>query len=309
MNGLSNCLQNLDNQSINSFLPSNTEGSFQNNTIILSMLNKENLEDLYHHLTTEGLVKRDYSRSFEKEGMRIETVIPTCFEGYAKIMIPWSMNIDAPNKYFKEIPIDELYPDELYDLLFELHYKNKADYDAKIKEIQTRLEPYNREKQAFEDSINIKKVKNWRPVTWKEVCEIYEAHYHNDISPFSFDTKFKGVRYGLRYYESSPMQIDIITPLFEILKKHTKSNLLIWNENRKVEEVSIHQYSPPKNELWINYIPKKREWITRIGHDGYCVTVGGTYDLIDDLLNCKDLEVFECTPLSRVDWHSDKINN
>jgi hypothetical protein len=273
------------------------------------MQNKENLEDLYHHLTTDRLVKRDYSRPFEEEGIRIETVIPPCFEGYAKIMIPWSMNVDAPNKYFKEIPMDVLYPDELDDLLFELHTKNKSEYDAKVKEIQTKLEPYNTEKQAFDDSIDIKKVKNWRPVSWKEVCEIYEAQYHIEISPLSFDIKFKGRRYGLLYYEYSPMRVDLHTPLFEILKKHTKSNLLIWNNNRQFEEISINDFKSLETSNWINYIPKKREWMTYIGNEGYCVTVGGTYSLIDDLLNCKDLEVLECTPLSRVDWHSDKINN
>jgi hypothetical protein len=273
------------------------------------MQHKENLEDLYHHLTTDGLVKRDYSRPFEEEGIRIETVIPPCFEGYAKIMIPWSMNVDAPDKYFKEIPIDELYSDELtYEILF-LEATDKSKYEERKREIEKILEPYYLEKQAFEDSINIKTEKNWRPVRWKEVCEIYEAHYHNDISPYSFDVNYKGRRYGLFYYEYSPMRVDLHTPLFEILKKHTKSNLLIWNNNRQVEEISINDYKPLKISNWLNYIPKKREWMTYIGNEGYCVTVGGTYSLIDDLLNCKDLEVLECTPLSRVDWHSDKINN
>ncbi len=48
--------------------------------------------------------------------------------------------------------------------------------------------------------------------------------------------------------------------------------------------------------------------MTDIGHESYCITVGGTYDLIDDLLQSKELEVFECTCLSKIDHHSDKIN-
>ena len=215
----------------------------------------ENLEDLYIRLTTEGLEKRDYSRTFQDEGMRIETVMPSCFEGYAKIMIPWSINVDAPDKYFKEI-------------------------------------------------------KNWRPVTWKEVCKIYEAHYHNEISPFSFDYKFKGVRYGLLYHEYSSMPVDLITPLFEILKKHTKSNLLIWNSQRKVEEISIDKFllANENSNLFSTHVTKKGEWMTYVGHESYCITIGGKYDLIDDLLKSKELEVLECTPLTRIDWHSDKIN-
>lgn len=273
------------------------------------MLPYQKLEDLYQHLKTDGLVKRDYTQPFEEEGMRIETVIPPCFEGYAKIMFPWSINVDAPNKYFKEIPENESYLDDFVDLLFELYHTNKADYELKVKEIETKLEPYNLEKKAFKDSIDPDKVKNWRPVRWKEVCEIYEAHYHNDISPYSFDLKFKGRRYGLLSHEYSSMPFDIETPLFEMLKKHTCSNLLTWNKvSRIVEEVSIHDYITDKNNHWINPVPKKREWIAWVGNESFCVAIGGSYALIDDLLTCPDLEVLECTQLSRVDWHSDKIN-
>ncbi len=217
----------------------------------------ENLEDLYIRLTTEGLEKRDFKRPFEEEGIRIETVIPPCFEGYAKIMIPWSMNIDAPNKYFKEISYDEIYTDEIHDLLFELYSKSKEEYNMKVKEIETKYQPYYEEKQAYEDSIDYKKVKNWRTVTWKEVCEIYEAQYHNEISPYSFDLKFKGKRYGLLYYEYSPMPIDLFTPIFEILKKHTKSNLLTRNEKGYVEEVSVEHYTPTHGGFFLVLCPKK----------------------------------------------------
>jgi hypothetical protein len=272
------------------------------------MPQQENLKDLFLRLTTDGLEKRDYSRPFEEEGIRIETVIPSCFEGYAKIMIPWSMNVDAPDRFFKMKSEDELCSDETWDLLHAIAQNSYPKYKAMLAEIEAKNAPYYLEKQAFEDSIDSNKVKKWRPVTWKEVCEIYEAHYHNDISPLSFDYRYKGNRYGLLYYEYSPMRSDIMTPLFNILKKHTKSNLLVQQRDGKIEEISIHEYTYNKYSLRMDCLPKKREWISNIGHDSYCITIGGTYKLIDDLLVCKDLEVFECTPLSRVDWHSDKIN-
>jgi hypothetical protein len=262
------------------------------------------LEELYHHFTTEGLVKRDYSLPFEDEGIRIEHRMSSCFEGYAKIMFPWGMNTDAPNKFFKEIEVEDN-----YDYLFALFHSNKSKYDSFVSEINAKLEPYNIEKQAFRDSIDFQKVINWRTVRWKEVCEIYEAYYHNEISPFSFDYKFKGQKYGLCNFEQFPLSIDFDKPLLEILAKHTQSKLLIWNNNRTIEELSIQEFIAQNSKTTsMSLITKKREWMTYIEHESYCLTLGGSFDLIDDLLKCEQLEVFECTPLTRIDWHSDRIN-
>ena len=157
--------------------------------------------------------------------------------------------------------------------------------------------------------LDSEKNKNWHFVSWEEVCAIYECHYHNEVSPFSFDYKFKGKKYGLLFNEYSPMAIGIASPLFKILQKHTKSNLLFINHKGAIEEVSKQQYTDSKNDFFLfNSVTKKREWMTYIGHESICITIGGNYDLIDELLNCKELEVLECTPLIRVDWHSDKIN-
>jgi hypothetical protein len=271
------------------------------------MLPQESLDTLYHRLTTEGLLKRDYKRPFEEEGIRIEHIIPSCFEGYVKIMYPWSLNMDAPNLFFKEKPDTELYQcseDDLFNMWIGLE-NNKND--ALSKTISINVENYEAEKKAYNNSKDSDKVKNWLPITWKEVCNIYKAHYHNELSANSFDYNYKGFRYGLCYYEYSPMPFDINTPLLSTLSKHTRSNVLTYFK-REIIETPISQILLQENPSLNCLTTKKREWMTYIGHECPFIVVGGSYALIDDIIKNDALEVLECTPLTRIDGYSDNIN-
>ena len=109
------------------------------------------------------------------------------------------MNSDAPNKFFKEIPLDENYTDEIDEYFVQLFISNKPHYEILKKEFEHKWEKYFKEKQDYLNSIHTEKNKNWHFVSWEEVCAIYECHYHNEVSPFSFDYKFKGKKYGLLF--------------------------------------------------------------------------------------------------------------
>jgi hypothetical protein len=269
----------------------------------------EKLETLYNRLISEDLEKRDYSRPYAEVGIRIENIMPPHFEAYVKVMNPWYLNVDAPEKYFMPKPYDELWPDIFDEYLVKLHSKeDKTDYQAAIKEIVEKNKPYEEEEKAYRASIDPFLPINWKEITWKEVCTIYESHYHNELSLIGFDYKYKGFIYGLREPQEHMTPTRQSLAIVEVLKKHTKTEVLFW-DSKGFQAAFIDDFAKTEaaNSLWGYITTRKCEWMYYTTHEYFFAVIGGSYALIDDLLN-SDLEVLECNLLTRIDYHSDTIN-
>lgn len=178
--------------------------------------------------------------------------------------------------------------------------------------IESLGEEMDNDKDLQEDHM-----KNVGYATWREICEKYDFVYHNELNYDTFFKRFKATGFPRNLYlpkvELPKVQLDMLVAFIKEINQSQQLYYQLDHNYNQAVPTSVENLIDDRYEKCVingGYIfDASRQWLIYNDprRDLEVTLFAGTKKMIN-LLKKTGLEIMQCSPQTRVDWYSDKIN-